>query len=130
MLGRIGGEEFVCILQRSSAQAAEIVAERVRKAVETGTAAEDGLPQATISIGVAVFGGEPGIEELLHRADQALYAAKREGRNRLRMAAGGDEFGRIRFGVGSGRSSPPGEGDNAGSEAHTPEFQSLRRIPD
>ena len=87
MLGRIGGEEFVCILQRSSAQAAEIVAERVRKAVETGTAAEDGLPQATISIGVAVFGGEPGIEELLHRADQALYAAKREGRNRLRRAA-------------------------------------------
>lgn len=87
MLGRIGGEEFVCILQRSSAQAAEIVAERVRKAVETGTAGEDGLPPATISIGVAVFGGEPDVEELLHRADQALYAAKREGRNRLRMAA-------------------------------------------
>ena len=87
MLGRIGGEEFVCILQRSSAQAAEIVAERVRKAVETGTAAEEGLPPATVSIGVAVFDGELDIEELLHRADQALYAAKREGRNRLRMAA-------------------------------------------
>ncbi|SBV33461.1 Diguanylate cyclase with PAS/PAC sensor [uncultured Sphingopyxis sp.] len=87
MLGRIGGEEFVCILQRSSAQAAEIVAERVRKAVETGTAAEEGLPPATVSIGVAVFDGEIDIEELLHRADQALYAAKREGRNRLRMAA-------------------------------------------
>lgn len=87
MLGRIGGEEFVCILQRASAQAAEIVAERVRKAVETGTAAEDGLPQATVSIGLAVFDGELDIEELLHRADQALYAAKRDGRNRLRMAA-------------------------------------------
>ena len=87
MLGRIGGEEFVCILQRSSAQAAEMVAERVRKAVETGTAAEEGLPQATVSIGLAVFDGELDIEELLHRADQALYAAKREGRNRLRMAA-------------------------------------------
>jgi diguanylate cyclase (GGDEF)-like protein/PAS domain S-box-containing protein len=87
MLGRIGGEEFVCILQRSSAQAAEIVAERVRKAVETGTAAEEGLPPATISVGLAVFDGERDIEELLHRADQALYAAKREGRNRLRMAA-------------------------------------------
>src|SRR3546814_19947679 len=80
MLGRIGGEEFVCILQRSSAQAAEIVAERVRKAVETGTAADDGLPQATISIGVAVFGGEPGIAELLHRAAHALYAEKSESR--------------------------------------------------
>src|SRR3546814_15016991 len=87
MLGRIGGEEFVCILQRSSAQAAEIVAERVRKAVETGTAAEEGLPPATISVGLAVFDGERDIEELLHRADPALYAAKREGRNRMRMAA-------------------------------------------
>ena len=87
LLGRIGGEEFVCILQRSSAQAAEIVAERVRKAVETGTAEESELPNATISVGLAYYEGEPDVEELLHRADQALYAAKRAGRNRLRMAA-------------------------------------------
>jgi diguanylate cyclase (GGDEF)-like protein/PAS domain S-box-containing protein len=87
ILGRIGGEEFVCILAQSSAQAAEIVAERVRKAVETGTASEDDLPDTTISIGLAVYEGEPDIEELLHRADEALYAAKREGRNRLRSAA-------------------------------------------
>jgi len=87
LVGRIGGEEFVCILQRSSAQAAEIVAERVRKAVETGTAEEATLPDATISIGLALYDGEPDAEELLHRADQALYAAKRDGRNRLRMAA-------------------------------------------
>ena len=50
-------------------------------------ATSSGVPQATISIGLAVFDGELDIEELLHRADQALYAAKREGRNRLRMAA-------------------------------------------
>ncbi len=87
MLGRIGGEEFVCILQRSSAQAAEIVAERVRKAVEVGTASEDGRPSATISVGLAVYDGELDVEELLYRADKALYVAKREGRNRLRMAA-------------------------------------------
>jgi diguanylate cyclase (GGDEF)-like protein len=87
MLGRIGGEEFVCILQRASAQAAEIVAERVRKAVEVGTAAEDGRPSATISVGLAVYDGELDVEELLYRADKALYVAKREGRNRLRMAA-------------------------------------------
>lgn len=87
MVGRIGGEEFVCVLQRSSAQAAEIVAERVRKAVETGTGADTGLPDATISVGLAVYQGEPDVEELLHRADRALYRAKREGRNRLRMAA-------------------------------------------
>ena len=87
MLGRIGGEEFVCVLQRSSAQAAEIVAERVRKAVEIGTADEEGLPNATISVGLAVYDGEADVEELLHRADKALYVAKREGRNRLRSAA-------------------------------------------
>lgn len=87
MLGRIGGEEFVCILQRSSAMAAEIVAERVRKAVETGAVAEGDLPPTTVSIGLAVYDGEPDVEELLHRADQALYAAKREGRNRMRSAA-------------------------------------------
>lgn len=87
LLGRIGGEEFVCILQRASAQSAEIVAERVRKAVEVGMATEEGVPEATISVGLAVYDGEPDVEELLHRADQALYVAKREGRNRLRMAA-------------------------------------------
>lgn len=87
MLGRIGGEEFVCILQQSSAQAAEIVAERVRKAVEVGTVAQEGLPKATISVGLAVYDGEVDVEDLLYRADKALYVAKREGRNRLRMAA-------------------------------------------
>lgn len=87
MLGRIGGEEFVCILRRSSVQAAEIVAERVRKAVEAGTADEERLPNATISVGLAVYDGEADVEELLYRADKALYVAKREGRNRLRSAA-------------------------------------------
>ncbi|ABF53408.1 sensor domain-containing diguanylate cyclase [Sphingopyxis alaskensis] len=87
MIGRIGGEEFVCILQRASALSGEIVAERVRKAVENGVGQGDGLPPTTVSIGLAVYDGEQDIEELLHRADQALYAAKREGRNRMRRAA-------------------------------------------
>jgi PleD family two-component response regulator len=41
----------------------------------------------TISVGLAIYDGEPDVEELLHRADQALYAAKRDGRNRMRKAA-------------------------------------------
>ena len=88
MVGRYGGEEFVCILQGRSALSAELVAERVRKAVyadDEGVAA--GLPAVTVSIGLAVYAGEVSIEDLLQRADKALYAAKREGRNRLRMAA-------------------------------------------
>ncbi|MBL8652448.1 MAG: diguanylate cyclase [Sphingopyxis sp.] len=88
MVGRFGGEEFVCILRRSSAQAAELVAERVRQAIEGGHGrADDAGPPATVSIGVAVFAGETSAEALLQRADEALYVAKREGRNRLRMAA-------------------------------------------
>lgn len=87
MVGRFGGEEFVCILQRSSAQAAELVAERVRQAIEGGGRSTDNIPPATVSIGVAVYAGEEGVEALLQRADEALYVAKRDGRNRLRMAA-------------------------------------------
>lgn len=88
MVGRYGGEEFVCILQGRSALSAELVAERVRKAVQgdaEGVAA--GLPGVTVSIGLAVYVGEASIEDLLQRADKALYTAKREGRNRLRLAA-------------------------------------------
>ncbi|HMO76469.1 MAG TPA: diguanylate cyclase [Sphingopyxis sp.] len=87
MVGRFGGEEFVCIFQGPSARAAELVAERVRQAIEAEDGAADGTPAATVSIGLAVYGGETSVEDLLHRADQALYTAKREGRNRLRMAA-------------------------------------------
>ncbi len=87
LVGRFGGEEFVCVLQRSSANAAEMVAERLRKAIEAEGAEGAELPPATVSIGLAIYDCEIDAEELLHRADQALYVAKREGRNRLRMAA-------------------------------------------
>ena len=87
LVGRFGGEEFVCILQRSSAQAAEMVAERLRQAIEAEGHADGKLPPVTVSIGLAVYDGEGEAEALLQRADQALYLAKREGRNRLRMAA-------------------------------------------
>lgn len=88
MVGRYGGEEFVCVLQGRSALSAELVAERVRKAVhDDGDGVTTGLPGVTVSIGLAVYSGEANIEDLLQRADKALYTAKREGRNRLRMAA-------------------------------------------
>ncbi len=88
MVGRFGGEEFVCILQGRSALSAELVAERVRKAVQADTdGAAAGLPGVTVSIGLAIYAGEASAEDLLQRADKALYMAKRDGRNRLRMAA-------------------------------------------
>ncbi|MDZ4367810.1 MAG: GGDEF domain-containing protein [Afipia sp.] len=86
LVGRFGGEEFVCILRGRSALSAELVAERVRKAVQTDSESGDG-PGATISIGLAIFDDEETAEDLLQRADKALYMAKRAGRNRLQMAA-------------------------------------------
>lgn len=83
MLGRFGGEEFVIILPDAGADAAMAVGERVRRAVEAG--GRD--PCVTISIGVAELAPGEDAEGLLRRADAALYVAKREGRNALRLAA-------------------------------------------
>ena len=83
LVGRFGGEEFVIVLPDTKAETAMCVAERVRTAIEAGGR----NPGVTVSIGIAELAvGETG-ESLLQRADQALYIAKREGRNTLRLAA-------------------------------------------
>lgn len=86
MIGRFGGEEYVCVFQGTSALAAELAAERIRRAIKNGGEG-DGLPDVTVSIGLAVYAGEDNVEDLLHRADKALYSAKRAGRNRTGLAA-------------------------------------------
>lgn len=87
VVGRYGGEEFVCIFQGPSARSAELVAERIRASIEKADVDAEGPAHVTISIGLAAYAADTSVEELLHRADKALYLAKREGRNRLRMAA-------------------------------------------
>lgn len=82
-IGRFGGEEFVIVLPDAAAQTALMIAERVRTAIAGDTAD----PAATISIGVAQLRGGDTVETVLKRADDALYVAKREGRNTLRLAA-------------------------------------------
>jgi diguanylate cyclase (GGDEF)-like protein len=101
-IGRWGGEEFMVLLPGAGVAAAVAAAERMRQRVEalkifrarTGstirrTKTERNDPMmVTVSIGVATFtevadlAGD-GIDELFHRADQALYEAKTEGRNRV-----------------------------------------------
>lgn len=84
LLGRYGGEEFGVVLPDTDLAGAMILAERCRRAVESRTLElEAGHVQLTISLGVAVL--TPGVidaAELVRRADAALYAAKRAGRNR------------------------------------------------
>ncbi len=80
---RYGGEEFAVILPETDAPAAAAVAERVRAAIEA-LPAPPGEASVTVSIGAAMFpidGRNP--ESLFHAADERLYAAKRDGRNRV-----------------------------------------------
>ena len=88
VIGRYGGEEFVVILSSADAAAARPIAERIRGRVEEVIV--DGFGAAirvTCSIGVAASDAEGTWgETLIARADEAVYVAKRAGRNQVRMA--------------------------------------------
>ncbi|CAN5696478.1 hypothetical protein BH24CHL8_BH24CHL8_10080 [soil metagenome] len=88
---RYGGEEFSVILHRASAAQAVEVAERVRAAVQAIPPARVGIERpVTVSVGVAVAVEEDiDVLALIEGADRALYLAKRRGRNRVEVAAGG-----------------------------------------
>ncbi|MBS0294611.1 MAG: GGDEF domain-containing protein [Proteobacteria bacterium] len=90
MVGRYGGEEFLVLLPGTALHDAVVLAETLRGAVEQAPAVHEGRPIAvTLSIGVC--GGRPqhagSWETLLRKADQALYAAKTAGRNRVQCLA-------------------------------------------
>lgn len=91
-IGRFGGEEFVAVLSDVDELTALAISERIRQriallAVPTRELGQQPLTGLSASIGVACY-PEHGdaVESLLHAADGALYAAKRAGRNRVRMS--------------------------------------------
>jgi diguanylate cyclase (GGDEF)-like protein len=80
VVARFGGEEFVALLPGSDSAEADVFTTRIRCALAEADAS--GLPRVRVSAGVASAIAPESIEPLLHRADSALYAAKRDGRNR------------------------------------------------
>ena len=100
VMARYGGEEFAVVLPASDKAGAQIIAEKIRQAVQAldiPHSASQVAPHVTISLGVACYDTRAACtaQELLEMADQALYNAKRAGRNQVRWmssaAAGLDE---------------------------------------
>ena len=88
ILARVGGEEFVVLLPGLGVKAAAIVAEHIRAAVEKLVVMfPGGTFGFTISMGVAEYQvADRTFEDAVERADDALYRAKRQGRNRVQLA--------------------------------------------
>lgn len=97
MAARYGGEEFAIILPGTNVNAAQAAAENLRKAVEKkeviNRSTGDHLGQITVSLGVAQFYGNEEVEELIKRADMALYSSKNKGRNQVSVAKTPHEMG-------------------------------------
>lgn len=83
---RYGGEEFVVILPQCGRDGAELFAERVRATIEQMSVQTAGGPlSVTVSVGIATHEPDESESALFQRADQALYRAKKNGRNRVEM---------------------------------------------
>lgn len=85
LVGRVGGEEFVVVMPDAPGEQAEALAERLRGAIaNSAVALARGACSVTVSIGIGQLAAcDHGIHEVLERADRALYAAKRAGRNQV-----------------------------------------------
>jgi diguanylate cyclase (GGDEF)-like protein len=83
LVGRLGGEEFAVLMPAIDPDAGYALAERLRGAISALRLSHDGLPlQVTASIGIAVD-GRANLKRLMIAADDALYDAKRSGRDRV-----------------------------------------------
>ncbi len=85
--GRLGGEEFAVLLPLADPAAARLLAEAVRAVFSAE--AIDGLPpevRVTASFGVAARSGDESLADLMRRADEALYHAKKGGRDSVRVS--------------------------------------------
>lgn len=88
VFGRLGGEEFGAVLPNTSERGAIKAAENIRQEIEQleYITPKNQIVKFTVSIGIAILSSQdPDLEAVLHRADVALYKAKRMGRNRVEL---------------------------------------------
>ena len=84
IFGRIGGEEFMCILPRTDVSTAKQIAERFLCAINQSTVVKGHQDKVTVSIGIAALSPQcHDIKQLYINADQALYQAKHFGKNQI-----------------------------------------------
>lgn len=101
LLYRIGGEEFVALLPETRAEEAAIAGERIRQAVSQVTIRlSEHVLKLTVSVGCAQLHNSDNPDIWLKRADEALYLAKRRGRNRVEVhQVSGEPEGQTRPGA-------------------------------
>jgi len=89
LAARFGGEEFIVLLPETDIDGSVAVAESIRTAIENGRVVNprtgEEVKRVTISIGVTRFARGEEVKEAISRADEALYAAKENGRNRVEV---------------------------------------------
>lgn len=82
--GRLGGEEFAVLLERTTPEGARLNAEAIRLALAQFD--NENLPMVTVSVGIAGIQPSETLAEAMRRADLALYTAKQQGRDRICIA--------------------------------------------
>ncbi len=97
LVARLSGDEFAVLMPQTDTGGALQLGEDLRAQVAEGFAAGAELGMATISVGITMFGGkgDGGSEAVLVAADQAMYRAKEEGRNRIALFHGPEESKRV-----------------------------------
>ncbi|HWN72404.1 MAG TPA: EAL domain-containing protein [Solirubrobacterales bacterium] len=95
IVARLSGDEFAVLMPQTDTAGALQLGEDLRAQVAEGFPSSAEIGPGTISVGIAMFGGrsKAGAEAVLLAADQALYRAKEEGRNRIMLFHAGEEEG-------------------------------------
>jgi diguanylate cyclase (GGDEF)-like protein len=95
IVARLSGDEFAVLMPQADTAGAMQLGEDLRAEVAEGFPADSEIGSATISVGIKMFGGNPGAsaEAVLVDADRAMYRAKGAGRNRIALSGSEDEEG-------------------------------------